>query len=373
MDLASILLIGCVAFFTLRGFQAGFIKACGRILALIAGYGASLLFTPALAQWLGVNLSAADKVSPLVVMLASAMGLFILASLLVSIVIGLILKLLPQQLPERWTLKLGGACVGGAAGFVVATLLMWFVGLFQGASSDGQPMAFGHSLEHAQAKDSLASQVMNKTTRAVAKGVSAQMDSEDMIAQAVATLMLQPGDTIASLKRLSRSKDLQSLLNSETNQRALMNGDTQAIQQLPDYQRLLNNADMRRVFDPSDASDEQLANTFSTLWRRSQAMQNDPEIQQLLQDPELRQQLESGNPIALLSNPKTTKLFKALLTNPDQTPDPFIAGTQSMRDDFGSPDLEAEQPATPRKPPSRDYVRWVDEKGRVHFGDVPEQ
>jgi len=364
MDLASTLLIGCIVFFAFRGFQAGFIKACGRILALIAGYGASLLFTPNLAQWLGENLSVAAKASPLVVMLCSAMGLFIIASLLVSLAIGLLLKLLPNRLPERWSLKLGGGGVGAVSGFVVATILMWFIGLFQGATSDGQPM------ELSQPADSLANQVMSKTTIAVAKSVSAQMDSEDIIAQAVATLMLQPGDTIASLKRLSRSEDLQSLLNSEVNQRALMSGDTRAIQQLPDYQRLLNNPDMRHVFDPTDASDEQLANTFSTLWRRSQAMRHDPEIQLLLQDPELQQQLESGNPVALLTNPKTTKLFKALMSNPDQTPDPFIAGTQSMHDDFGTPMLKQE--SAPRKPASRDYVRWVDEQGRVHFGDATE-
>lgn len=372
MDLASILLIGCVLFFTVRGFQAGFIKACGRILALIAGYGASLLFTAELVQWLNEQLAAAASVSPLVIMLASAMGLFITASLLMSALIHLLLKLLPSQLPESWPLKFGGAGVGAAAGFIVSVILMWFVSLFQGVNQDGQPP------EQASATNSLASQVMNKTTIAVAKRVSAQMDSEDMIAQAVATLMLQPGDTIASLKRLSRSEDLQSLLNSENNQRALMRGDTRAIQQLPDYRRLLNNPDMRRVFDPSDTSDAQLANTFATLWQRSQAMQHDPEIQQLLRDPELRQQLDSGNPAALLTNPKTAKLFKALLTNPEKTPDPFIAGTQSMSDDFDITHTEQtsrsinQQPAT-KKPASRDYVRWTDEQGRVHFGDAPRQ
>lgn len=365
MDLASILLIGSVVFFALRGFQAGFIKACGRILALIAGYGASLMFTPSLAQWLGDNLSVTAGLSPLVVMLASAVGLFIIASLAVNIIIALLLKALPQQLPNSWPLKIGGAGVGAMAGFVVATLLMWFVSLFQGASGDGQPIATS------KATESLANKVMSKATLAVAKSASAQMDSEDIIAQAVATLMLQPGDTIASLKRLSQSKDLQSLLNSEANQQALMNGNTRAIQQLPDYQRLINNPDMRRVFDPTDASDEQLANTFSTLWRRSKAMQQDPEIQQLLQDPELRQQLEGGNPVSLLTNPKTTKLFKALLTGPEQTPDPFITGSQGMTEDFGSDNLDRSQESNTRKPASRDYVRWVDEQGRVHFGDAP--
>ena len=377
MDLATIVLIGCVLFFALRGFQAGLIKACGRVLAIIAGYSASLLLTPSLSSSLGELLSTrfSLELSPLVSMLGAAIGLFIVAGLLVNLLVGLLLKRLPTQLPDSWPFKLGGAGVGATAGFVVAVLLMWLLSLFMGAQSTPLPEQ-GPLALLTQDPNSLASQVIEKTTQSMAERVSAQMDSEDMIAKAVATLMLQPGDTIASLKRLSQSEDLQSLLNNRDNQRALMIGDTAAIQALPDYQRILNNPDMRRVFDPTEASDEQLANTFATLFQRSQAMQHDPEIQKLLQDPELREQLESNNPIALLTNPKATKLLQALLQPPQHTPDPFIENTDSMLADFDTqrppsmPQVETEQPAQAySQPASREYQRWVDAEGQVHFGD----
>lgn len=359
MDIATIVLLLCVSFFTYRGYKAGLILSAGRILSLVGGYAASLLLAESLSPWLKQQLGMSD----IAAMVLAAVGLFVIVSAGISSLVKMFFKRFPRTIRESALLSWSGAGLGAASGYLIAVLTLWFYSLMMGTISVAAP-AMGERLNAAagvnRATASVGQQLVDKTSSVLVQTVLQQTNQDDPMAQATALLMTQPQTTLQSLQRLSQDANLRSLLQSPNNQQVIATGKVTSIVQLPDFQRLRLTPDMQKLFPQEKLSDDQLAQLLFTYWQRAEALRNDEELQKALQDPQLQKSLKEGNTLAVLTHPGGSKLLSALLA-----PFPQESASSLSNASVLIPEQES-RPATPK--PSKVY-QWVDEQGRTHFTD----
>lgn len=358
MDLPLILFAGSAVFFTYRGYRRGLLTSLSRVLGLLGGYLAAILYTQAAATWL----QAHTTLQGVIAYAAAAVTLFIGVGLAVSLVFGLLARLIP---PKDALVKLsatGGALMGLAVGVVVGLALVWSLGLVR--DMQATPV----SRPQASAVESLARSIAGKA-------VSTAMQATEMqpeVASISAALIRSPVEIAGQLKRLTQSQELANLLNRPDNQEILNRGDRQALMQAPDFQKLADNPDMQALVrasglvadgdDGAEAIMPLLADQVTSIWQRTQRMKHDSRVQAILQDPEFQRQVQSGNPLALLTNPQFVALAEVLFS--EQEPiDAVAAGIESHVQSVSEPEA-----VTPR--PTAKIYRWVDENGRTHFSDV---
>lgn len=350
MDTANLVLLIAIAVFGYRGYRAGVFLSGGRIAALLAGYGASLTLAKPASSWL----TQAFELSPWVSFTAASIGLFFLVSALVTTVISRLTKQLPLELQHAKAVRWGGAGLGVVTGCLIAVITLWFYNAMVGAISLSSP-AMGQRLQAASGMDSnspsAGQQLVNSASQLVADAVVKRSDSDDFAAQATALLMTQPQATMESFQRLGQDPAMLALLQTPENQQVLLTGNSDEITQLKDFQALRNNPDMQSLFGGEKINDQQLATLMSTFFTRSQQLQNDPQFQSLLQDPQLQEQLRSGNPLAILTNPKGSQLIAALLKPQTNSSD--------------EPPIDTQPAATP----NTTIYQWTDENGQRHFSD----
>ncbi|WP_166990971.1 CvpA family protein [Pseudomaricurvus alkylphenolicus] len=367
MDIANTVILICIAFFAWRGYRAGALKACGQILALIAGYAGSLRFTESVAQTLEAQIQ-----SPAIRYLTVAVGLFVAASLAVKLLVYLMAKPLPEGFVKVPIVRWGGASVGAVAGFVIALLVLWFYGILTAALQQMPSTGIYAQLRENNPppdSDSIGQKLVDRASHMVVHQIVQLSDDTSPSGTAMAQLMTQPAETLQTFQRLSQSSPLKALLSKPANQQVLLGGDKNAITNLPDFQALREQEDMRSLFPPGQVSDQQLADVMITYLQRGLALRQDPELQALLQDPEVQQQLQSGNPIGLLTHPKTSRLMTALLSTAE--PSAAASEQEAPRGERSPPPADVSQedamPALP-EPATRIY-RWVDENGHTHYSD----
>jgi len=362
MDIATFVLLVCILFFTYRGYKAGLILSAGRILALVGGYAASLLLAEALSPWLEQQLGISDMAA----MVLAGVGLFVIVSAGISSLVKMFFKRFPRSIRESALLRWGGAGLGGASGYLIAVLTLWFYSLMMGAISVASP-AMGERLKTTAGLNkptlSIGQQLVDKTSSVLVQTVLEQTNQDDPIAQASALLMTQPQTTLQSLQRLSQDANLRSLLQAPANQQIIATGQVANIVQLPDFQRLRQNPDMKKLFPQKQLSDDQLAQLLLTYWHRAESLRNDEQLQKALQDPQLQKSLKEGNTLAVLTHPGGSKLLSALLTpSPQERAGTSIDATEVLSEQENSAETAA--PPTPSE-----IYQWVDEQGKTHFTD----
>jgi len=185
--------------------------------------------------------------------------------------------------------------------------------------------------------------------------VSALNDMEPTTAKLSAALVSEPRKVISHVQNLQQNPDMQKLFSDAGNQATLRSGDPQAIQQLPAFQNLVDNKDVQALMEASGyesgpEADVVLAEQISHLSRRAELIKNDKQVRAILDDPEFQQQLQSGNPALLLNNKDFVTLLN-LLTRDLPT--------------MSTPNSPVTIP--PQNEPT--IYRWVDDEGKVHYGD----
>ncbi|WP_179957583.1 CvpA family protein [Exilibacterium tricleocarpae] len=350
MDISLLVFIIAVVFFGYRGYRRGLGASLSRIFGLLAGYACAILFTPSLAALL----EARTGLQGLVTYAVAGMILFFGGTLLVSLVFSLFGRLLRSGEGQSLASSVGGGITGALVGAVVGLALVWGISFIR----ELQPAAVAsQQVPVVAAPPSAIERVARQAAGgAVAVAVDAVSDTPE-VARATKALLESPAETTGQMQRLMRSEELRQFLNDSRSQ-ALMNaGDAVALTRQAGFQQLYQNPDLQGLIKagglPAD-NPEQLAAHFSRLWRRAQQVKDDPQLQAILQDPEFQEQIKSGNPATLWTNPKVQQIAEIV----------YAAGSADL-----PPPVAAPAPVQPGPPV--EIHRWVDSEGRVHFSDEP--
>ena len=351
MDLSLTIFLIVTVFFVYRGFRNGFLRSLSRILGLAAGYLAVILFVRPLAD----NLQAQTGLEGFIPLILAGIVLFIGASMVVSILFGITGKLLPRQ-EERSSASIwGGAGIGLLTGLLVATIAVWGLNyvreMNQVKTAGDQPVE--------KTSTSGISQFANKAAGKAVSGALTLANVQPEVSRLSGVLMENPAELTQRVKRLSSSTELQALLTDPDNQAVLNSGNSKAVQQLPAFKLLLQNPDMQALARMAGLTDgaeglsieSQISSKFSDFWQRVQRVKNNPKFQAIINDPEFKEQVQNGNPVALLGNSKLMDLSRIIFSD-KATPQPRIEKMES----------------TKPKTPSRVYS-WKDDKGRIHYSD----
>jgi len=358
LDLSLIIFIAVVAFFTYRGFKKGLLKSLSRILGLLLGYVATILYSKPLS----VMVESWFQFQGIVGYVTAALMLFLGAGIIVSLLFWLVGNFLSQDESPSTGSRVGGSVVGLITGTVVAIVIVWtfnFLNHLRAPEDSTNKPGAGQSVI---AK--LASQVAGK-----AVGAAMSMGStKPEIVNLSAAIIESPAKLTQQAQALANSKDLQALLIDPQNQRVLNSGDVEAVRNLPALRQLASNPDMLALANSAgmldqatdnEAVEKVLAQNITHLWGRVQRVKNDPRVQEILADPEFQQKINSTNPIDLLSNPKLLELADIVLG------DDATGGSGDNNDATGgeSGNLSEAKPAS-------EIFTWTDGDGRVHYSDT---
>jgi len=211
MDLSLIIFISVVAFFTLRGYGKGLYRSVARIVSLLSGYIAAVLYTVPVAAVIETHY----QLQGMAASITAAACLFAGAAFGTSLLFWVLGMLLGNKEPRSTASGFGGALVGLAVGAVVALSIVWSI---------------------AQVRD------LNQET--VAAGESEQSHSAvETFANQVAGKVVDDSASVAAVRKI---------LSDPTFQQQLQSGDPKALLNDP---RLLALAD--RIFpQPSDAEQQ---------------------------------------------------------------------------------------------------------------------
>ncbi len=350
MDWSLIIFIAVTAFFSYRGYRKGLLKSLSRVLGLLAGYIAAILYSSQTSIVVG-NQTPLHGITAIIT--ASAM-LFFTAAFAVAVVFWMIGKVLPQRDNNSTSSSIGGALVGLPTGLIVAVIIVWLFVFLR----DMQPQV--RITEH---KGLQKSPIENITRHVASKAVKTALSlakAEPEIAKLGAAMVESPADIAQQAQRLAGSNNLSTLLGDPKNQNVLNSGDVEAVKQLPAFQQLVNNPDMLALSksagmldestDNTDAMEAALATQLTDIWGRMQRVKNDQRIQAILEDPEFQQKIQSGNPVDLLTNTRLIELADIIFE--DKSEDAIAES-----DDSNSSIKE------------KTIYSWTDENGKVHYSD----
>jgi uncharacterized membrane protein required for colicin V production len=401
MSLSTLVFFGLLAFFTWRGYQKGFIKSITRILSLIIAYPAAIFFTKPTAKWIMAN-SAIDGI---IVYFIAGTGIF----LLISITVTLLLNWIAQSVPEdsKWNIhsKYAGAGVGAFMGCIAGLVLVYFVSVALTLKTQ-DPHALKQATEiSAETENNAGIQTSTTGTKKNVPHIKYLSEFEDsyieasakkLIGKAAATgVRLAVGDSTAAniteafvenpqsmlthVQAVNNNGQIKNLLADEKIQSILTTGDKHALAREPGFQELINNPHMQAILNQSDIDSqkgsEAAAEKLVEAWGKMQTLKHDPRVIAILTDPEFQAQLNSGNKLPLMMNPKLNQLTEIIFSS--ETPAANNMEKYQINDINNSGIVEsipaihanAQSTETEKKPTT--VYRWTDDEGNVHFSDKP--
>jgi uncharacterized membrane protein required for colicin V production len=357
MDWSLIIFVVVVIYFAFRGYRKGLFRSIARILSLVAGYIAAILYSGQLAAIL-------ESVTPLrgmVSFISASLLLFFGAGIVVSILFWLIAKLLLDTDTVSTPSALGGAALGTAFGVIAAIAIVWTFAFVR----DMRPAAVTTEVT----TSSPPSKIEDFAGRAASKAVNTAMSLGSVspeVTSLSSALIEAPADMAQLTQRLASSKDLDLLLNDPQGQAILNHGDVDALQKLPAFQQLVTNPDMLALAKSAGMLDESantqtmeadLARQMVDIWGKTQRVQNDQRVQEILSDPEFQQKIQSGNPLDLLSNARLLELADIIFAEgatPESAAGKQAGGTEPVNETGKKGTL---------------IYSWTDKDGRVHYSD----
>jgi uncharacterized membrane protein required for colicin V production len=356
VDWSLIIFIVVVLFVAYRGYKKGLIRSLSRVLSLLAGYVASILFTGQVAA----IIASLFQLQGIAAFIIAALFLFIAAGVAVSFLFLLVGKLVAENETPSTASSIGGATLGLAVGMVVAFVIVWTFAFVR----DVRPAQETSSLPETQKSsiESLSNQVASKAVSAAMSLTSAQPE----VTKLSTALVEAPAEMALQAQRLASSNDLNALLSDPRNQSVLNSGDAAALQKLPAFQQLVNNADMMALAksagmlsdsaDNNQAVEVALASQLTDIWGRMQRVQNNRRVQEILSDPEFQQKVQSGNPLDLFTNAPLLELANIIFS------DAAAPHNASDNEPGSATQLTPEKQTT--------IYSWTDKDGRIHFSDV---
>lgn len=359
MDWPVVLFLAVVAFFAYRGYKKGLLGSLSRVLSLLAGYTASILFT----EQVSAMLASRFELEGIVPFIAAAVGLFIVAGIAVSIVFWVVTQLLPVQNTPSIASSFGGLAIGSMVGVIVAIIAVWSFTFMRDFHNSPEPD------ELAQSDKSNIETIANRVAgKAVATAMSLGSVNPE-VAKLSAAMIEAPAEFSQQAQRLMNSADFQALMADPQVRTALDAGDASALQKLPAFQNLIKNPDLLALAESigiltddvksSAPSGAILAKRMTDIWGRVERVKNDPRVQEILGDPEFQQKAQSGNPIDMLTNPRLIELANIIFAEP---------ADRSVGENLSAPPGESDTPQSPEE--KTKIYSWTDDQGRIHISDI---
>lgn len=345
-----------VLFFAYRGYKKGLFKSIVKVLSLIAGYAATILYILPVSS----VLEAKFQLSGIAAFIIASTVLFIGAFVSVNLLLRLVGKLWSKSKDKSTVSAIGGAVVGSLVGIIVAIVLVWGFTL----ANNLRPVAPGQVLT--EKPSSLIERVAKQVVRHVAEVILSATSTSPELKNLSRVLIETPGEISQQVQRLAKSNDLNALFGDPGNQAVLNSGDAGAVQQLPAFQRLVKNPDMLSLAksaamlgesgDNVELAETTLAVQTTETWLRVQQVKNDQRVQEIMNNPEFLAKLQSGNPLDLLTNSKLLELANIIFEDKN-------AGNRSATSEVKQP-----LPDTIKK--QTKIYSWTDDEGRVYYSDV---
>ena len=361
MDWALLLFFIVVAFFAYRGYKKGLLRSLSRIFSLLGGYTASIIFT----EQVSAILTSQFQLQGIVPFIAAALGLFIGASIAVSIVFRLIGALMPATETPSTASSCGGLATGLVVGVIVAITAVW-------------SFTFIRDVRSSPAMDELEqtdrSKIETLANRVAGEAVTTAMSLGSVdpdVTRLSAAIIESPAEITLRAQRLMRSDDMPTLLADPKNQAVLDSGDVKALQQLPGFQRLVNNPDFLALAKSAgmltddgeikQSLETMLATRMTEIWGRVQRVKNDARVQEILADPQFQQKIQSGSPLDLLTNPRLLELANIIFIDPAAADTTVSKQPNGARADSNPPGTSTTEVR---------FYSWTDENGGTHFSNV---
>ncbi|MDH3387645.1 MAG: CvpA family protein [Gammaproteobacteria bacterium] len=362
MDWSLVIVVCVVLYFAYRGYRNGLLKSVSRISSVLAGYLCAIFytgqFTPVIESQLALQGIAA--------FIVASLALFVGASLAVVFIFWVIAKILADGAAVSTASSIGGAAVGSATGVLLAIVVVW------GFAFARDTLSTASTDVAARSGPSDIERLANKAAGKAATAAMTLGSANPEVTRLGAALFESPAEITRLAQRLGRSEELSMLLNDPENLAVLNRGDHAAVQNLPAFRQLVNNPDTRALaavtglVDEADENnqslDAALAIKLTDVWGRAQRVKNDARVQEILGDPEFQQEIQSANPLALLTNERLLELANIIFSEP---PAPDGSANQPAS---GQLQDDAAQVAPSDK--VKKLYRWTDDNGRVFYSDV---
>ncbi|HSC75050.1 MAG TPA: CvpA family protein [Pseudomonadales bacterium] len=358
----GLLIVSIVLLAAWWGYARGLVAIIASILAMVLAYALTWQETPHLAHYL------ADKgwLPGLLVWPVAGLLLFFAGSILFSVATRWLGSLMPEEWHESG--KIPGAISGVLLGAGIGLFAVWVASTLRDAwyLRTAQQASVDHVASDASTIgkiDHLASDLSGQAMAVMVKGALG-----DSPAAAVAAHWVhQPLSMSEGLRHLSTKPELRLLFQEPANYAVLVNGSSADILRLAPFQALTEDVQVLNFLAiaglPGKTLPEQsqaLADMLSRYARHFEKLRTTPEFQALVQDPELREKLQQGNLLALMTNDKMRQLADMLAQG--HLPEPLPAAT------IPPPHEKQMSEATnTRTPSAKSLYRWKDSNGRLHI------
>jgi hypothetical protein len=302
LDLAILALIAFLAGFGARsGAALAGLRLAALPLAYAAGIGAAWAFGPALGRQLGLS----ETVGALA---AGSVG-FVGVSLVISLGTRVLKKRDTSLTPASQAM---GAVFGALRGALFALPILWFAGLAEGARVSGvRPELPDLSGAHLPA---LGGEVLGAGARQV-------VDTDTAGGRFALGMVARPTETIAAVQKVVQDPRVIALQRDGQFWHDVERGAVPAALARPSARALVSDQRFRAqaaaigAVSPEAGKNPrffqtELALALAELGPRLRAVKEDPALSELLEDPEVRASLQSGNTLALLTDPR----FRALVS-----------------------------------------------------------
>jgi hypothetical protein len=371
-----VLALACTLAIAWWGYFTGFFRVLLRVSALLLAYALAWQETPALAGWLADQ----QLVPGLLVWPAAGLALFMGGAIIFSVLARWLLHVSPEdwQRGGRAIGALAGAALGGGVGL----LLVWTAGVVQDSWQLRQSRAVAHDAKPAGSERQAAAQPMDQWVRQLASnalGTLAEQALGDGPAGAAASQWVrEPLSVSDGLRHLADKPELRMLIENPASYAVLVKGTPEDIKELLPFQSLVGDAQVMNFLAavglPGQTLDEQataLAGMLSRYVRNFEKLRHTPEFRSLMEDKELKEKLQQGNLLVLLTHDKMRRLATLLAQDGLPTEMPVAATlrqrAEAMAGDGKLPEATGSPQSTTKEPKAKPLYRWKDERGRVHI------
>jgi hypothetical protein len=358
------------------GWRKGFLQLVLRLSSLLLAYALTWQEAPHLARYL------ADKgwLPGLLAWPVAGAVLFLGGSILFSIAARGLVSLMPEEWHAKG--KMLGAISGVLLGAGLGLLMTWTAGALRDSWELRRVAPQQTAATNVEWEPSAVAQAdhLVRDISGQAMAVLVQGALGDSPAAAVAAKWArQPLSMSGGLQHLASKPELRQLFQDPANYAVLVRGTNDEIQRLSSFQALVNDPQAIQFLSaaglpgatPAQQS-QALAGMLSRYAGNFEKLRGTPEFQSLAQDPELREKLQQGNLLALVTNDKMRRLTDMLVQGklPDQLP-----AEQDEANSVEARELSASRPrrdssakpVSSKQEPSKPLYRWRDEKGRLHI------
>jgi len=348
MSIHLVIFIFIAAISAFRGYRSGIVVIVFRIISIVFGYIATILFTDSFAHWL-------QQISPVKGIIAYGIAgtiLFAITSISFSFLFSSVTrKMAVNSVKISKVSALTGGVFGGLVGGIFGILIIWFISAFQGILQ----VKNGENIVHSSFQK-MAQKIVGGAIEGVVNIASGHSD----ISTGAAQLLSNPAENIQYFNRLTQKGVLRNMFQDSTIREALDSQNPHSLLTSPAYQQLVDNADfiaLTKSFNLAEDKqkrDKQLAVKITQTWAQIKQVQNNQEYIEIMQDPEVKQNLQSGNAFKLLSSEKIERLLEIISTSKI----PEI----NFQENSGQVD-------TSIKSKEQTIYRWIDKNGKVHYSD----